>query len=154
VDPGLCLGKVVCVVIDAWAQVQDVLDLTTEVVDDTVIAVAQGHIEMAQGRLYGDLMGARDTEWLRRAVAYQAAWLPSQPDWAARLEILTDGGGSSATQYAPLALRLAGNARWALGRVSWVRSRGLRVPLPGENDTVDDPEDDEPGWSPWRPVEV
>ncbi|MCA1438568.1 hypothetical protein I6F33_37555, partial [Bradyrhizobium sp. BRP20] len=72
--------------VDAWAQAQDVLDITGEEVDDTVIAHAQSHIEMACGRLYEDTprMGTRDLAWLKKAVAYQAAWLPHQPDWAQR----------------------------------------------------------------------
>jgi hypothetical protein len=156
VGPGLCLRKVVWVVVDAWADVAAVLAITGEVVDDEIIGYAQSHVEMACGRLFedSDLMGARDKVWLRKAVAYQAAWLPGQPDWQQRLEITADGSASSATQYAGQALRLAMNAKWALGRVSWLRSRGLMVPIAGECTSVEDPEDDEPGWSPWTPVGV
>ncbi|MEU0467312.1 hypothetical protein ABZ215_25195 [Amycolatopsis sp. NPDC006131] len=132
------------------------LDLTAVEVDDPTILQAQSHIEIACGRMFEDSerMGTRDLAWLRKAVAYQAAWLPSQPDWAQRLEITADGSASSATQYAPQALRLSGNARWALTRVSWLRSRGLAVPLANDSVDVEDPEDDEPGWSEWKPVEV
>lgn len=140
--------------VDAWADVADVLETTDIVVDDSTVTTAQFHIELACGRLYMDTerIGARDLYWLKRAVAYQAAWLPSQPDWAQRLEITADGSASSATQFGPQALRIAPYARQALGRVSWLRSRGLAVPIVGDSTSVDDPEDNEPGWSPWTPV--
>jgi hypothetical protein len=145
--------------VDAWATLEQVVTLTGITVDAPVLAQAQSHIEMACGRLFEDTaerMGTRDQTWLGRAVAYQAAWLTAQPDWATRLEITADGSSASATQYPPKALVLASNAKLALSRVSWLRSRSLRVLSADEanrdNTSEDEPEDTEPGWSQWKPV--
>lgn len=138
--------------VDAWTTPAGVLGITGVAVDDQTVLFAQSQIELVCGRLYGDTMGNRDKVWLGRAVAYQAAWLPSQPDWAQRLEIVADGSPQYGTQLAPDGVVLAPYAKRALNRVSWVRSRGLQVQGPADNTSDEEPEDSEPGWSPWKSV--
>lgn len=62
--------------INAWASLTDVKNLTAELVDDQTLAIAQGMIEMYVNRLYSDTFAKpKDLEHLRRAVAYQAAFV-------------------------------------------------------------------------------
>jgi hypothetical protein len=125
----------------AWCTVADVALLTGATVTIATVVQASAQIELHTGRTYLELVaepdggtvkiGRRDREWLRRACAYQAAWLLGQPDMHRRMQITnsTTPGGASVTLGAK-ALELAPLARAALKRVSWVRTRSLHVRSP------------------------
>ncbi|AXB47307.1 hypothetical protein [Amycolatopsis albispora] len=121
---------------DTWATEADVLELTNTTVAASGMVQAQATIDLHAGRIYADRdrIGARDRYWLKLATAYQAAWLAAQPDAFDRTEITSTGGSSDGVDFAPEALILAPFAAKALGRVSWRRSRSLRVRPPGGYD--------------------
>lgn len=139
-----------------WATTDDVEAMTGVNVTQAEVNQAGFCINLFAARLYADKdrVGARDTYWLKSAVAYQAAWLQANPDVFQRILLDTDGSGSSTTKFGVDALVLAPFAAKALGRVSWLRSRSLHIRSAAESGQWDDFEDDNinPGWSPWRPV--
>lgn len=116
-----------------WATASDVVSLTGQGVTQTQLEQANGVIELHAGKIYtlaAVNTGTRDAEWMRRACAYQAAWMLSQPDMFARLDLnaLTQEG--RAVGLKEHALVLAPLAKRALNRVSWLRSRSLHVRAP------------------------
>jgi hypothetical protein len=140
-----------------WATVDDVISLTGADVSSTQLARANAAIELHTGRLYTDAAtrtGTRDLEWMRRACAYQAAWMLSQPDMFARLDLSAVTQEGRAVGLKEHALVLAPLAKRALARVSWLRSRSLHVRSPFEDSlgpvvlggAVVDYDDDDGGW--------
>jgi hypothetical protein len=139
-----------------WATAADVLSLTDATVTDAQLTQANAAIELHAGRLYTEAAartGTRDLEWMRRACAYQAAWMLAQPDMFQRIDFtqVAEGGG----RPVPLkdhGLVLAPLAKRALGRVSWLRSRSLHVRSPFQDGlgplstAVIDSDDDDGGW--------
>ena len=137
-----------------WATPADVLSLTGTTPGQPVVDQANAMIEVAAGRIYTDAIahtGSRDVEWMRRAVSYQAAWIPSQPDIYGRLELQAVSATGRPVPIVPTALTLAPLAKRALNRVSWVRSRSLHVRSPfadgpGPISTAIMDYDDDGGW--------
>lgn len=115
-----------------WATTADVQALTGVAVISTDSANAI--VEMHAGRVYATASahtGTRDTEWMRRAVAYQAAWMAAQPDLFSRLDFTQVGKErGSPVALAESAMTLAPLARVALRRVSWLKTRSLHVKGP------------------------
>jgi hypothetical protein len=139
--------------VDTWATGADVLKYTGKTVDDDKVVMAQANIDMVAERLPADAerIGARDQYWLKLAVAYQARWLASQPDAFDRLDLTTTGQSSASGEDGWLVI--APFAKWALKRVSWLKSRSLRVRAPGEaadNRRVVYGDDNDPGT--WTPI--
>jgi hypothetical protein len=137
-----------------WATAADVLSLTDATVTDAQLTQANAAIELHAGRLYTDAAartGTRDIEWMRRACAYQAAWMLAQPDMFTRLEMQAISATGRPVPIIASALTLAPLARRALNRVSWFRSRSLHVRAPFEDGlgplstAVIDYDDDEGG---------
>lgn len=110
-----------------WATAADVLALTALTdVTDSEVARANAVVELFADRLYtlaAARTGARDAEWLRRAVAFQVPWMRAQPDLFERLDLSTMEGLS----LKDTALVLAPYTKQALNRLSWRRSRSLHV---------------------------
>jgi len=123
-----------------WCTADDVLLLTGKTVTDTQVAQASAALELHVGRTFyetvsnpdgGSLkVGRRDREWLRRACAYQAAWMLAQPDMYQRLDMDALASTGRPITLKDRALVLAPLARRALQRVSWLRSRSLRARTP------------------------
>lgn len=106
----------------AWCTGADVVALTGTPADDEKIAMAQGHIELAIGRTEAsaaDDLSARDLDWLRRAVSYQAAWLEGQADINTRLDVTQLAQDGMQATFAGDGLILAPLAKRALKRLSW-----------------------------------
>lgn len=137
-----------------WATAADVASLTGATVTDPQLTQANAAIELHAGRLYADAVtrtGTRDIEWMRRACAYQAAWMLSQPDMFTRLEMQAISATGRPVPIIASALTLAPLARRALNRVSWFRSRSLHVRSPfqdglGPLSTAIVDYDDGEGW--------
>ena len=120
-----------------WCTVDDVLLFTGKSVSDSTLMQAAGVLELHMGRTFYELVsnpdggtlkvGRRDREWLRRALAYQAAWMLAQPDMYQRLDMDMLASTGRPLQLKDRALVLAPLARRALQRVSWLRSRSLHV---------------------------
>lgn len=123
-----------------WCVPADVLQLTGVTVDQPQCYQGCAVIELHTGRTYVEMMsnpdngqvkiGRRDLEWMRRAAAYQTAWMTGQPDVFTRLDMDALSAGSRPIQLKDRALTLAPLARKALARVSWLRTRSLHVRSP------------------------
>lgn len=105
-----------------WATGADVVALTGAPADDVILAQAQALVELAIGRT--EAMGtaemtARDLDWLKKATAYQAAWIAGQPDLFTRMDVKSlaqDGMAATFNDgslvYAPLTTRVLRNLSW------------------------------------------
>ena len=144
----------------AWAVVSDVSDLTGKTVTAEELAQAQAIVEIACARTDTVPEGTilpRDLEWLRRAVAYEAAWITANPDLFTRMEVTTLlQDGVEARDLPPDALTLAPLARRALRRLSWKKTRSTHIIseferqaalYPVGGDIIDYPGED------WRPLD-
>lgn len=131
----------------SWATTADVLDVTGKTVTAEIVRRANYQIEDITGRVAVDEgrtktsppTTAKDAEWLRRAVAYQAVWMAAQPDDLTRLDLVSTGTQASAVEFTETALVLATHAKQALMRLSWMRSRtiGVRNATSYRGDQVD-----------------
>lgn len=114
-----------------WATVSEVDDLTGVTVTTDQLAYAQAIIEIHVSRtedVPADTITARDLKWLKRAVAYEAAWIPANPDLFSRIEhvtLLQDG--VEVRDLPPDALTLAPLARRAIRRLSWMKTRSIHT---------------------------
>jgi len=107
----------------AWAIEQDVITLTGHPVTEDELARAQSQIELAIGRteaLATAELSARDLEWLRRAVAYQAVWAASQHDLHSRMDVTALSQDGVSAQFSGDSLVLAPLARRAVRKLSWM----------------------------------
>lgn len=116
----------------AWAT-------TAETLSYTGIAVSQDNIDAAQVMIevFADVTEAssdagnispKNLRLLKLAVAYQAAWMTSQPDLYTRSDVglMTQDGISFTSPHANSGI-LAPMARRALDRLSWRRNRNQRI---------------------------
>lgn len=142
--------------VDAWATPQQVIDITGATVTDAQLTRAQTSIEMYSNRIYADTdrMRTRDLYWLRLAVAYQAAWQVGQYDLHTRLDanqVQQDGVVANLTDTA---MTLGPEAKNALQRCSWMRSRTIHVRSPfvdgqrGYASALSDADDEQFPWTP------
>lgn len=150
-----------------WCTAADVLTYANTTVDDTTVVLAGSMIDVACNRPYDVYVGAVtagevcqlsqiDLYWLKLACAYQAAWIPSQPDLFVRSDVTAVGRGKANVQLSPTALHLAPLAKVTLRRVSFLRDRSLHVMGPQEldhpwNNTLE-AEGPGPGWQNLGPV--
>lgn len=115
----------------SWADEADVLRLTGRVVTADDVAQATAVIELTSGgrlaKLDAALVSERNFDWLKRAVAYQAAWMASRPDYFEAMDVsqMTQDGVSATIKADGLIL--APLARRCLKRLSW---RGVRTIRP------------------------
>lgn len=111
-----------------WCTAADVQALTGKVVGDEDVAQATGIIELTSGARVASFtttsISNRNLDWLRRAVAYQAAWMVEHPDYFSRDDVSTFTQDGTSAAYRPDGLVLAPNARRCLKRLSW---RGMRT---------------------------
>lgn len=114
-----------------WATGADVVALTGKPANDEKIAVAQSHVELFIGRTEATAtaeLSARDLEWLKRAVAYQAVWLEGQPDIDTRLNVTQMSQDGQQATLAGDALILAPLAKLAIRKLSFMgRNRSISV---------------------------
>lgn len=116
----------------SWATVTDVLNITGQTITGTQLVQAQAIIDMAAGRTYlaAPRTGTRDAYWLKLAVAYQGAWMTGQPDIFSRLDIQALPGTGRPVPLGPNAIMIAPMAKWALKRVSWLKTRSVHILSP------------------------
>jgi hypothetical protein len=141
-----------------WATEADALKYTGKAVAEDELIRAQATIELHVGRIE-DLatveLSARDLEWLKRAVSYQAAWEPGQPDLHTRTEVTRLSQDGISAEMPATALTLAPLAKRAIRKLSWMGNRStcvapfrpevlLRYPVGG-------PITDYP-FEPWKPL--
>jgi hypothetical protein len=135
-----------------WATAADVLEITGETVTDEWVKRANFVIESLTGRIAGNTpveaspkTSTRDATWLGRAVAYQAVWMPTQPDLFGRMDITQTGASTSSTSFTDTALVLAPFAKLALARTSWGRSTTIEV-RNGMTRPYCDEDDEQDAW--------
>lgn len=114
----------------AWATAADCAGITSITPDDATLALAQSTVEDAVNRTpdADESFTTRDLNWLKKAVAYQAAWIPSQPGLLARVG--TTGisqDGLNATYGSRADLLLSPLAQRALKNLTWMGSRSIHV---------------------------
>lgn len=124
----------------AWATISQVANITGISVSNGTLLDANEIIEIFAGRTTATPLTsfkARDLEWLKKAVAWQAAWLPEQPGYKARhwiKEIIQDGTNivyvGSSEPANPAMVALAPLAARALKNVSWLSGRSIRLRPP------------------------
>lgn len=107
-----------------YATIADVAEIAGVTVDTAALTKAQAIIETASGRPAALVTDETDILWLRKAVAYQCAYMQEDPTSVyeqPNMESVTQGQnkmvfGDKPVWLAPLAQR-------AIGNVSWHRSR-------------------------------
>ncbi len=107
---------------DGWASVGDVLLTTGVTVSSAELAQAGAVVALHVNRTPDSdvAVSARDLNWLKQAVCWQAVWQRSQPGYATRSEVShaeQDGAvysypSRSAQTLAPLAKRAIKNLTW------------------------------------------
>lgn len=135
-----------------WATIEDVLNITG--VDITLtpekLNAANSIVQLHTGVLDTATVHTRDAEWLRQAVAWQAAWAAGQADLQQRSSATSvSQDGLSATLKDEAAVILAPAARRAIKNLSWMGSRSVLMSrrATGHRKTTDvDPPDH--AWSP------
>ncbi|GGW98725.1 hypothetical protein [Streptomyces chartreusis] len=142
--------------VNAWATVQQVNNVTGVSVTVQQLAQAQDDIEIFSGRVYEDTprIRTRDLYWLGRAVARQAAWAAGQFGLETRLDATQIQQDQVSSSLKDDGLVLAPMAARALRRVSWMRSRTVHIrsavesaSLPVGN-PLSDSSDDSFVWAP------
>lgn len=144
----------------AWATAAECAAVTGVTPDTATLTLAHSTIRAHINRTEDEVVAAatdRDLDWLREAVAWQAAWLPYQPGYLARMgaqSIAQDG--LTVQPVSPADLLLAPLAQRALKNLSWLGSRSLRTrpraPLGEDGAPVSDASwlsegaDPEDGW--------
>lgn len=113
-----------------WATDTDVSEITGVTVDAVTLAQAQAIVELYVGRTEGaQVWPVATATWLKRAVAYQAAWMPSQPDIFSRSSTKGSMSQDGATvEFTADGRWLAPLAKRALRRLGWKGTRSIYVP--------------------------
>lgn len=130
---------------NTWCTTADVLTYAKATVDAATVLQAGADIDVECARPYDIFVAnlpvgyvcqisAMDLHWLKLACAYQAAWIPTQPDLYSRSDVVAVGRGKANVLFTPTAMTLAPKARVSLNRVSWLKSRSLHVPGPEDLD--------------------
>lgn len=119
-----------------WCTAQDVQTLTGKTVQDSDVDQATAVVELLGGALVASaatsILSTRNLEWLRRAVAYQAAFMVEYPDYFTRMDVSMFTQDSTSATIKSDGLVLAPLARRCLKRLSW---RGVRTVRPSINRT-------------------
>lgn len=142
--------------VDAWATAQQVIDITGVTVTDVQLGQAQASIEMFSNRIYPDTgrIRARDLYWLRMAVAYQAVWMIGQFDLHTRLDANQVQQDGVVANLDARAMSLGPEAKQALQRCSWMRSRTIHVRSAfedgqrGYGSVLNEASDEQHSWTP------
>lgn len=116
----------------SWADLAAVTELTGVTVTAAQLAQAQSVIELKVGRTASVATTANMREttkrWLRAAVAYQAAWMASVPDYFTRSNVSMVGARTEAIVWGPSGIELAPLARRALKRLGWKGTHSVQTP--------------------------
>lgn len=115
-----------------WCTVAEVLTVTGKTVTELDRNIAVYAVELNTGAIESvdrPDMTRRDAYWLRQAVAFQAAWLTTTPDYLERNDISAASQDGESVTLNPDALVLAPLAKRAIKRLSWRGTRTIR-PVP------------------------
>lgn len=129
------------------SDVGDTVEQTHVDLADLVITTKAGIIFDEEFTI--DSLSRVDRYWLRRAVAFESAWLRDHPDLLARLQshsMSTDGDEISVDDDG---MWIAPLARWSLMRTSTFGSRSVQVATPAEQLPAVPADVSEIGWRRW-----
>lgn len=144
-----------------WANVGDVKAVTGRDVSASSISQAQTQIEIitrvlsSQAYLYGQVpqagqsikLGAGDSQMLKWAVAYQAAWIEAQPDLYERSDVSSISQDGVSASYGNTGLTLSPHAKQCIKRLSWMGSRSVSMlPARFTSENLVDVVDDSLAW--------
>jgi len=137
-----------------WATIADCTAVTGTTPTAETLALAQSMVEDYVDREPSVELTTRDAAALRKAVAYQAAWLPGQPDILSRVKAksLSQDGMSVTFDHAADQF-LSPFAQRAIKRLSWMGTRSVWTGGPVAAGSLNSPEaflhsgaDSEDGW--------
>lgn len=108
----------------AWASVADVKAYTNKDVGQETVDMAQSVVELYV-RLTPEIaaqlgLGIVDLAWLKRGVAYQAAWMETQPDFFDRSDMDAFSQDGVSVDFTNTGMTLAPLARKSLRNLGWV----------------------------------
>lgn len=112
----------------AWATTSDVATLTGATVTSGDVTVAQAVVEAFVNRTQDAAAAftARDVDTLKKAVAFQAAWIAGQPGYLSRMGATSvQQDGLSTTLTNPADMTLAPLAQRAIKNLSWMGTRTI-----------------------------
>lgn len=114
-----------------WATAAECAEVTGSIPDAATLTLAHSTIRAHINRTEDEVTAAaadRDLDWLREAVAWQAAWIPYQPAYVARMGASSiNQDGLSVTPTTRADLLLAPLAQRCLKNLSWLGSRSVRT---------------------------
>ena len=115
-----------------WATTDDVSLITGATVTDGDLARAQSVIEVFVGRTESETSTSRMTTaalgWLRKAVAYQAAWMKARPDLFEQVSVKRTSADGQTIEFTGDGQLLAPFAKRALKRLGWKGTRSIYAP--------------------------
>lgn len=123
-----------------FADTNDVKEITGKIVNNQLVARAQYVIESYIGKLEADITSARDEELLRRAVAYQCAYMENNEDLVyEQMSVSTTGQNDAYTTFRAndkASPWIAPMAVMACSKLSFVKSRSIHT---GKMSQIQDP---------------
>jgi hypothetical protein len=141
----------------AWATSSDVLAYTGISATAAQVEQAQAVVELFADTTEEALISGKNLRLLKLAVSYQAAWITQHPDAFTNMDTTSISQDQvSATWLHANAGILAPLAKRAMDRLSWKRTRALRIRRRGEgtmiprllNATSAVADDNDPRWEP------
>jgi hypothetical protein len=132
-----------------WATKNEALQITGRSMTQENLMQAQGIIDIVTNRTTKSIarIRPRDLVWLKRALAYQAAWMIDKPDIFTKTLFNTiSQDGFTATPTYKSGAYLGPMAERALKNCSWLRTRSLLMRTPfvdGNNYAGMNPHDDD-----------
>lgn len=141
---------------ETWATEAETLTLTGLPVEEADLVKAQAVLDLHVGRTIHSAaaVGDADLHYLKLATAYQSVWMKSQLDMFSRIDFTEVTQDSTSAGINKDGLTLAPLAARALQRLSWKRSRSLRVNgVDGPTvDFTNEASDRYHGWLPGRRI--
>lgn len=124
-----------------FATITDVADIAGVSVDDATIKKAQAIVETASGRPEELVTNTTDLVWLKKAVAYQCAYMEDDPTSVyeqPNMESVTQGEskmvfGNKDVWLSPLAQRAIANLSWRKSRTVKTNPFDYRLELKRQN---------------------
>lgn len=124
-----------------FATITDVADIAGVSVDDATIKKAQAIVETASGRPEELVTNTTDLVWLKKAVAYQCAYMEDDPTSVyeqPNMESVTQGEskmvfGNKDVWLSPLAQRAIANLSWRKSRTVKTNPFDYRTELKRQN---------------------